>query len=248
MPEVLTVIALGSYFGLLIALIYFLSKRVRLREHRKANGFFEEKLHMFFWVRQILFLFFPLILSLVILGFFKSGEQLLSILSDHFLSLIVLGLSVNVFWIIQLPLVSKANLVVDFSVDKIGDFDEDEITLTTDTKHVVYTRIYNAGYSNLKNCVILLYFQKGVEIIPSDESEYENYDFVKKFSVQKGQCGVLFDPLKNFQTIPPQEWFLFPVILRTQKSELEQYITLLFNSESSWGQTKHEAKMKINKK
>ena len=245
MHQVLIGIVLGSYFGLLIALIYFLSKRVRLREHRKDNGFFEEKLHMFFWVRQLLFLFFPLMLSIFILGFFKQGEQLLAILSDHFLSLIVLGLSVNVFWIIQLPLVTKANLVVDFSVDKIGDFNEDEITLTTDTKHVVYTRIYTAGYSNLKNCVILLYFQKDVGIIPSDNSEYENYDFVKKFSAQKCQCVILFDPLKNFQTIPPQEWFLFPVILKTQKSELKQDITLLFNSESSWGQTKHVTKMKI---
>ena len=236
--EVLIGVILGSYFGLLIALICFLLKPFRLhwyrkKEYNKRKSRFEEKIHTFFWVRQLLFLFFPLMLSILVLGFFKSGEQLLAILSDHLLSMIVLGLSVNVFWIIQLPLVTKANLVIDFSVDKIGDFNENKITLTADSKHVVYTRIYNAGYSILKNCVILIYFEKNVEIIPSAHPTYDQYDFVKQFNIQKGQCGVLFDPLKNFQTVPPQEWFVFPVVLKTSKNEDEQDITVLFNSESS---------------
>jgi len=42
----------------------------------------------------------------------------------------------------------------------------------------------------------------------------------------------------------PQEWFLFPVILKT-KEPLKQQINLQLYSESSWGITKHYAQMII---
>ena len=72
MHQVLIGIVLGSYFGLLIALIYFLSKRVRLREHRKANGFFEEKLHMFFLGSPIAFSFLSFNVINIYIGFFQT--------------------------------------------------------------------------------------------------------------------------------------------------------------------------------
>ena len=51
--------------------------------------------------------------------------------------------------------------------------------------------------------------------------------------------------VKNFQTIPPQEWFLFPIILVTSKNGLMQDITVQLYSESSWGVTERITKMRI---
>ena len=247
--EIATALLLGTYYGLLIVTIFFLIKRFRIhwyreKEYKKKKFHFENNVHKFYGIRQLLLIFFPLVFSITILGISNSWGQISKILGTNLLTLIVLGLSINVFWIIQLPLVMKANLVVDFSVDKVGDFNEDEILLKTHSQHIVYCRIYNAGYSTLKNATVLLYFERGVEIVPCDKPIYDNYDFVKDFSIQKGQCGISFNCLKNYLTIPPQEWFLFPIILKT-KNALEQKINLQLYSESSWGITKHYAKMII---
>ena len=80
---------------------------------------------------------------------------------------------------------------------------------------------------------------------PKDPRAYEGLDFAKNFSVQKCQCGALFSPKHNFQSIPQKEWFVFPVILTTQKDKLEQEITVLFSSDNSWGQKRIPAQMTI---
>ena len=185
---------------------------------------------------------------IIVTGSLYPQSQFFSLLSEQSLSLIVLGLSINIFWIVQLPLVTKANIVVDFRIGESGDFKTDELALDADTRYTIYTRIYNAGYSILKNFVVLVYFQKGVTIIHFNNGEYKTLDFVKEFTVQKCQCGVVFTPLKNFQTIPPQEWFLFPIILETSKNSLTQDITVQLYSESSWGVTERITKIKIKEK
>lgn len=236
--------SLGTYFGLLIVLVFYLLKKVRIHFYREKISWFENNLHRFYGVRQLLLMFFPLIFSLTFLGLSHSWEQIQLILSEHLLSLIVLGLSINVFWIIQLPLIMKANVIVDFSVDSLNNFKENEILLNSNSRHIVYTRIYNTGYSTLKNATVLIYFERGVTIVPCDESIYGQFDFTKDFSIQNRHCGVAFNCLKNCMTIPPQEWFLFPVILNT-KNELEEQINVQLYSENSWGIAKHFAKMMI---
>jgi hypothetical protein len=180
---------------------------------------------------------------ITVTGILCPISQFSLLMSEHSLSLLILGLSINVFWIIQLPLVTKANVVVDFSVDNVENF-RDEIDLKATTEQTIYFRIYNSGYSTLKNSVILIYFGQGIEIIPYKNLQYEQLDFKKSFSIQKCHRGVLFTPLKNFQTIPPQEWFVFPVIVKSSY-RIVSLVSFLLNSENSWGQTRYVRKMNI---
>lgn len=229
---------IGVYFAFLIILIFLLSPKTR-RKLKDKNDY-ESNLHSFVLFRQILLFLLPLMLSIAIFG--------VSFTYDQLLPLIVLGLSINVFWVIQLPLLTKAQLAIDFSVDQINDFDSG-ITLTPKTKQTIYTRIYNLGFSTLKNATVLIYFGDQFEkskcrIIPSDTEEYNKKEFKKCFRIQKAHAGVSFTPTENFLTMPPQEWFIFPVIVEISECELDSKVVVQFYSENSWGVTQYRAPIK----
>jgi len=229
------------YFALLIILIFLLSPKIRRKMKDKSD--YEQNLHSLVLFRQILLFFLPLMLSVAIFG--------VSFAFDQLLSLVVLGLSINVFWVIQLPLLTKAHLSVDFSVDQITDFDTG-IKLVPKAKHVIYMRIYNLGFSTLKNGTILMYlgdqFEKNnCRIIPNNDPAYDKLDFKKSFRIQKAHAGVSFTPNDNFITIPPQEWFVFPVIVEISECELDSEVEVEFYSENSWGVTKYHAPIKTKK-
>jgi hypothetical protein len=235
---VLMVYFTAVYFALLIILIYLLSPKIRRKMKDKSD--YERNLHSLVLFRQILLFFLPLMLSVAVFG--------VSFVSDQLLSLVVLGLSINVFWVVQLPLLTKAQLSVDFSVDQITDFDS-SIMLVPRTKQVIYLRIYNLGFSTLKNGTVLMYlgdqFEKSTcRIIPSDDPEYDKLDFKKSFRIQKTHAGVSFSPKENFLTMPPQEWFVFPVIVEISHCELDSKVEVEFYSENSWGVTKYHAPIK----
>ena len=78
------------------------------------------------------------------------------------------------------------------------------------------------GFSTLKNATVLIYFGKGFNVIGFKDSRYRDLDFEKMFTIQKCNSGVLFTPKDNFQTIVPQEWYLFPVIVKTPKKVLDK--------------------------
>lgn len=230
--------AVGFYFILILILAFILSPKRRRYLKRKSG--YEDNLHILVISRQILLFFLPLMLSITFLGVPFTLEQLLPLL--------VLGLSINIFWIIQLPLLTKAHLLIDFGVDQINDFDSN-ITLTPKTKHVIYIRIYNLGFSTLKNGTVLVYFGDQFEkskcyIIPSNNEEYDKLEFKKCFSIQKAHAGVSFSPKENFLTMPPQEWFVFPVIVEISDCELDSKVEVQFYSENSWGVTKYHALIK----
>lgn len=224
------------YFNFLILLLIILSSKARL--WLKNDARYEDNLHILVLFRQILVFIFPVMLCWVIFG----NEFVISQLT----SLFVLGLSINVFWLIQLPLMTKAKLYIDFSVDDIKDFKK-TINLKTDTEHVIYTRIYNLGFHTLKNALILIYFKEGFEIVPYNDPKYDDLDFKKIFTVQKCNYGAAFSPHQNFQTLPPKEWFLFPLIVKTPKRNLDREIEIQLHSENSWGLTKYPAKVETVK-
>jgi hypothetical protein len=236
--ELLSFFAVGIYFAILLLLAFILSPK--RRRHFKGKSGYENNLHILVIFRQVFLFFLPLMLSITFLGVAFTLEQLLSLL--------VLGLSINVFWIIQLPLLTRAQLFVDFSVDQLNDFDTN-IILTPKTKHVIYGRIYNLGFSTLKNGTVLIYFGDQFEkskcnIIPSDKEEYSNLEFRRRFGIQKAHAGVSFSPKENFLTMPPQEWFIFPIIVEISDCELDSNIEVQFYSENSWGVTKYHAQIK----
>jgi hypothetical protein len=231
----LSFFVLGMYFTLLIILAFILSPKKR-RDFKGKTGY-EEALHVLVISRQILLFLLPLMVSFAVFG--------VSFTSDQLLSLVILGLSINVFWVTQMPLLTKAQLAVDFSVDQLTDFHEG-IILVPKTKQVIYLRIQNLGYSTLKNGTILLYlgdqFEKNkCQIIPSSNSAYDELDFKKTFRIQKAHAGVSITPNDNFITIPPQEWFVFPVLVEISDCELNSQVEVEFYSENSWGITKYHA-------
>ena len=236
--DVLIIYFTSGYFILLAIILYLLSPKMTRK--LKYEGYYRENLHKFVLFRQILLFFLPLALSLVIFGVSFVYEQLFS--------LIILGLSINVFWVIQLPLLTKAQLSVDFSVDQVDKFSSG-LTLIPKIKQVVYVRLYNLGFSSLKNGTVLIYFGEQFKtskctIVPCDDHEYDKLDFKKCFSIQKVHAGVLFTPKDNFLTIPPQEWFVFPVVVDIPQCKLDSKVKVQFYSENSWGVTEHIAPIK----
>ena len=97
------------------------------------------------------------------------------------------------------------------------------------------TAIYNLGFSTYKNGMVLIYFGGEFDIIPCDEKTYNELDFNKKFTIQTKHGGVAFTPKENFQSIPPQEVFIFPVLLRVPNIAKNGNIKIIFSSENSWG-------------
>jgi hypothetical protein len=227
-------LAIGLYFALLLILVFILSPK-RRRYLKNKNGY-EDNLHILVMSRQILLFFLPLMLSVTFLGAVFTLEQLLPLL--------VLGLTINIFWIIQLPLLTKAQLFIDFSVGDLDHFNSN-LLLKPSNERLIYTRIYNMGFSTLKNATVLIYFGNDFEIIPCTDAKYKGLDFEKKFTIQKQHSGAIFTPKDNFQTLVPQEWFLFPVIIKTPKELLDNSkFTIQFYSENSWGLTKYIATIK----
>ena len=185
------------YFVVLLQVIYFLSPQTR--RIQRVDPKYESNLHYVIICRQIMLFLSPFF---IVYYFWRQSLAL-----EFFVGLIALGLTINIFWVVQVPQLTKANLYIDFSVDCINKF-KPKLWLKPDTEYTIYTRVYNLGFHTLKNALVLKYFKKGFEVIPDGE-KYEDVDFHKEFSVQKCNYGASFPPNKNYQTIPPQEWFIF---------------------------------------
>lgn len=216
------------YFALLGISVGLLLPQVRNRAMLKSA--YKKNMHFVVILLQILFFLAPFFVSVIVFG-----EQAVA---DQLTPLFALGLSIVVFWVAVLPQLTKAQIFVDFRVDNLGTF-KPQIILSANSEHLIVTRIYNTGFSTLKNAMVLLYFGKGFEIVPFSDFKYRGLDFEKEFTIQKENCGALLAPMKNYQTIPPQEWFLFPLIVKTPSVESNHEITLQFGSETSWGLTEH---------
>jgi hypothetical protein len=195
--------------------------------------------------------------SMVAIALVKAQVLPISALKQ-FPALIALGLSIIIFWIVELPLLTKADISVTFGVDDGNAIAEEDyvskIVLDPEKENIVNTRVQNLGFSTLKNAVVEIYFgDTGLDVVPCDDPRYSRLDFPKKFSIQKTHCGILFTPKHNFQTIPPQEVLVFQTIVRVlkniQKGEVKiGKAEIQFSSENSWGIKKVKAPIEIGKK
>ena len=146
-----------------------------------------------------------------------------------------------------MPLLTKAHFEIDFRVDNAKDFSP-KLTIEANTEQIIQTRIYNLGFSTLKNASIVIYFGKKFEILPFSDAKYIDIDFKKEFTVQKESGGAIFRPNKNFQTILPQMWLTFPVVVKVPNFEAPSKVIILVSSENSWGLTRYMAPLIITKK
>jgi len=257
--ELIVGLILLVYFVLLAHFIYLTLPSIR-KKHKsfkpyppreEGENFYEKNLLYFVITRQILLFVLPLAIGVIILN-----DNFTSQLSSFF----VLGLSINVFWVVQLPLLTKANLHVTFTSKPFDEKSEsfelqnDEkytgsIVLKRDKLNRVVCAIYNLGFHTYKNALVILYFGEECEIIPCDDQVFKDrlqvLDFFKKYSVQKKHGGAAFNPKDNYITIPPKEVFLFDVLVKVQKEPIRKFVTLEFSSETSWGKTVIEIPMTL---
>lgn len=248
------------YFVALIHLICFTLPSIRKRHksfkpyppRKEGENFYEKNLQFFVLFRQILLFFLPLALGAIVLG---------DNVSSQFSSLFVLGLSLNVFWVVQLPLLAKANLHITFASkpldeNSINDNSPNEeyrdwLEIDPSKENCVACAIYNLGFHTYKNALVLLYFGKEIEIIPCNDDKLKDrldkLDFNKKYRVQKRHGGAAFNPKDNYLTIPPKEVFIFPIFVRVKETPIREKVTIEFSSETSWGKTVTEIPMKLKK-
>ena len=129
----------------------------------------------------------------------------------------------------------KAHVLVTFKIDdKVYD---SPIFFKSGKETYVEGRVYNLGFSNYKNFVVIFYFGEDFKIIPHDDPKYRDLDFKKKFSIQKIHGGALFSPKDNFLSIPPQEVFIFPMYIKIPRKEKKGEMHIDFYSENTWGMT-----------
>ncbi|MGA2309432.1 MAG: hypothetical protein ABSG57_07790 [Candidatus Bathyarchaeia archaeon] len=234
------------YYVPFLAVSIFLVYAKKSRNLR-SKDWFRKRLNILVIFRQILLFLLPLMFSLIldlILGTSFTIEQLPT--------LVALGLSITVFWVVELPLLTKVDIFVTFGVDDGNAIAEedyvDKVVLDPEKENIVNTRVQNLGFTTLKNVAVEIYFGDGFEVVPSDDPKYTRLDFPRKFSRQKTHCGVVFAPSDNFQTIPPQEVFVFQNIVRTPKNMQKGMVTVYVFSENSWGMKEIKAPIEIKKK
>lgn len=237
------ILSLAAYITMFISFTVLLCPKVRHDFRNKPR--YKNHLNIFLLIRQVLFFLFPLWIATVIATVTVGATSALNQLP----ALIALGLSIIIFWIVELPLLTKADILVTFGVDDGNYIPEEEysdrLMLVAEKDSIVNTRIHNMGFSTLKNARIEIYFGNGFEVVPSEDTRYCNLDFPKKFSIMKNNCGVIFSPMDSFQTIPPQEVFIFQTIVRPPRRLERKTIIVHFASENSWGLREIKAPIEI---
>jgi len=147
-------ITFSFFFGLLLP---------QVRRALRKEPWYDKSLNYFLLTRQILFFLFPLWAAAIIVGLNGVLNQLLT--------LVALGLSITIFWVIEFPLLMKPDILVTFGVDEgnaqgdaipEGKFIE-KLVLSSEKDNIVNTRIRNMGFSTLKNSRIAIYFGDGFE-------------------------------------------------------------------------------------
>lgn len=257
-------LATVAYFVALAHFTYYLLPSVR-KKHKlfkstpvvSADNFYERNLHYFVIARQVLLFLLPVVTGgAVSSAFFDS-----SAFSSQLTSLFVLGLAINVFWVTQLPSLTKANILVTFASEAIDEnpANDEVISETYDQSIVIKSgrinriicAIYSLGFSAYKNAMIIIYLGNEFEIFPCDDPQFgerlKKLDFFKTFAVQKKHGGAAFTSKDNFLTIPPQEVFLFPLFARLTKPvpKDKKHVHVEFSSESSWGITRVKVPLQI---
>jgi hypothetical protein len=203
-------------------------------------------------LRLVLLFLAPLMFSFAVFRFDATISQLLT--------LVIMGVSIVAFWVVELPLLTKASIEVTFATDVSKDANlnnqiylkefSSEATFEPEAEQFVVVRVYNLGFHTYENATVAIYFGTKFDIIPNDEkhgSKYAEIDFQKPFKIQKSYGGVRFTPSDdNFQSIPPQGCLLFPILVFSPKHAPEDAkITIEFSSDNSWGITRMRKPYKI---
>lgn len=248
----------GVYTAILGLFLFFLSPPIRRRlnesseRHERYLHFIADRyegcLHALVVLRLVFLSLAPFMFSLFVFRFNATINQLLT--------LVFMGVSIVAFWVVELPLLTKASIEVTFATALSNDinlnnqiykrkFWSSEAAFEPEKEHFLVVRVYNLGFHTYENATVTIYLGTEFNIIPNDEkhdSTYAKIDFLKPFKIQKSYNGVRFTPSDdNFQSIPPKGCLLFPILLISPKhapnKDENAKIETQFTSDNSWGMT-----------
>lgn len=227
-------------FGLTLCCLFIAFVTLTLRHTRRVfyeksllkGGrwkFYEKYLHQIYLCRFIFMFFFP---SAVVILFFG-----VEVTSKQFLNLLVMGLALVTFASIEHPLLTKPNVFITMLPTEKKSYREEHefsICVRAGEEKLLMFRVVNLGFHTIKNCTAIFYFHDGSKPL-EDPRLYNQVDFKKIFSIQRKNKGILFSPLNNFISIPPQEVVVFPVWIKASDAKGKGDVEVQIYSESTWG-------------
>lgn len=119
-----------------------------------------------------------------------------------------------------------------------------DLILSCGEEHVVAFQVTNLGINHCKALGCWIGFSKAISPV-IDQKCYSTIDFAKKFTYQKGNKVVYFNPSDNFQDITPANHLLFPVIIRANSPSDNEWITVEVACDTRWRSTTKRLSVRV---
>ena len=97
-----------------------------------------------------------------------------------------------------------------------------EIELSPNKEELVWVMLHNNGKVITDNWFCIIDFEKGFDLIPIEETQYSDVDFVKHYTIQEKYNAAHFNSTDFSPLIPYDETVIFPIALKTP-NKLEKF-------------------------
>jgi len=223
---------------------YALSFEHRWKKIRKIGEIYENGLRKMYILRLCLSFFLPV--SIAFISPFVLDSNLI-------LSLLVMGLGLVAFSIIELPSLTEPhiftsviegcqakNFKCEYKEGKSCKARENRLEISIKEKRIIFFRLQNLSLHTLKNCTVWFTLPENFKI--SEIQARKNVDFFKKYSIQKRNNAVKFSPTDNYLSVSPDDCLVFPIEAEVEKPNdnwKSHRIEIQIASETTWGTYKY---------
>lgn len=170
-------------------------------------------------------------------------------LQKNVTSLFILGITLIVFFYIQVPTMRKPSIYVTALKSLGGEFERrphPTLCLRSGAEELILFDISNLGINFYKNCCVWFSFPKDFELIGYNEKTYGQIDFKKGFVIQKRNTAAIFSPDKNYQSIAPTNELAFPIKVKTPREKTEnKEVMISVQCENRFGEAKKLIKINL---
>lgn len=211
---------------------------------RKIGKIYENGLRNMYILRLCLSFFLPI--SIAFVFSFNLDSNLI-------LSLLVMGLGLVAFSIVELPSLTKPHVFTSvleeckaknfrckYEENKFCKARENRLEIAIGER-IIFFRLQNLSLHTLKNCTVWFTFPKNFKI--SEIQTWKNVDFFKKYSVQKCNNAAKFSPTDNYLSISPNDCLVLPIEVDVEKPDDDwknHTIGIQIASETTWGTTDYD--------
>jgi len=123
-----------------------------------------------------------------------------------------------------------------------------EIILLPNKQQLIWVMIHNNGKVIKDNWFVNVDFTDDFVPISIDETEFKDVDFKKKYTIQKEKYQVAHFNSNDFSPLfPYDETFIFPIVLKTPKTENEYDVSVAVRTGNHREKYTHSLKIKIEK-